>query len=243
MSDMAFEGLSGGGNRRISDLSEDDRPREKAIAAGSVRGLSVAELIAIALGSGIPGRSVLEISRDIFSGVGGRLKDLGRLELDDLRNVKGIGPARAVSLLASIELGMRVARDIDSGGDVVQIRDSSTVAAVMRGRLKNLNHEEFWILFVDRQNRVISEFALSVGGMAGTVVDTKLLFKKAVLSLASGMVLVHNHPSGTTRPSIEDDNITRRIKNGCEMLDIRLLDHVIITAGEHYSYKDNGKIL
>ncbi len=229
-------------NIRMADMAEDDKPREKAIKAGSVKVLSVTELMAVALGTGIPGRSVLEMSRDIFQSVNSRMRDLGRLEIEDLTSVKGVGTAKAISLLAAIELGMRVARDMDTDHDDKILKDSNSIALLMRDRLKNLNHEEFWVIFVDRRNRVLSEFALSSGGTAGTVVDCKLLFKKAILSLASGVAVVHNHPSGTLNPSIEDDRLTRRIKEGCQILDIRLLDHVILTAGGHYSYCDQGRI-
>ena len=225
---------------RISDMAEDDRPREKAIQAGNVRGLSVTELIAIALGSGIPGRPVMTLSNEILSLAGGHLRGLGRLEIEDLTYIKGVGRAKAISLLAAIELGMRVARDTDSG-TTQSIRNSDDIAMMMRD-LKTLNHEEFWVIFVDRRNQVISKYALSVGGTAGTVVDTKLLFKKAILMLASGIIVVHNHPGGSLRPSPEDDRLTQRIKDGCKMLDIRMLDHVIITSGSHYSYNDDGRL-
>lgn len=227
---------------RMADMASEDRPREKAMIAGTVKVLSVTELMAVALGTGLPGRSVLDMSRDIFQSVNSRLRDLGRLEIDDLTNVKGVGVAKAVSLLAAIELGMRVARDMDSDHEDKQIKDSSSIALLMRDRLKNLNHEEFWVLMLDRRNRVISEYALSTGGSSGTVVDNKLLFRKAILTRASGIALVHNHPSGTLYPSPEDDRLTRRIREGAQMLDIRLLDHVIVTASGYYSYCDQGRL-
>lgn len=225
---------------RISDLDDSDKPREKTIAQG-IRSLSNAELLAIVFGSGIPGKSVIQLSQEILGSCNNRLSRLSRMSIHEVVNkYNGIGPAKAISLAAAFELGCRC-RDEEVTDDPM-IRQSSDVYNIMRNRLERLNYEEFWILMLSRSNRVISEERLSQGGTASTVVDIKLLLKSVIDKLASGIILVHNHPSGNCNPSNEDDRLTHRIKEAATLLDIKLFDHIIITPNSYYSYTDNSRL-
>ncbi len=225
---------------RISDLDDSDKPREKALTHG-IRSLSNAELLAIVFGSGLPGKSVINLSQEILASCGNRLSRLSRMSIHEVvKNYNGIGPAKAISLAAAFELGCRC-RDEQATEDPL-IRDSNSVYEIMRGKLERLNHEEFWVLMLSRSNRVIYEYQASRGGTANTVVDIKLLMKKAIDLLASTIVLVHNHPSGNSKPSIEDDRLTQRIKDAAQFLEIKLLDHIIITPSEYYSYNDEARL-
>lgn len=225
---------------RVADLDIDDKPREKALKNG-IQSLSKAELMAIILGSGIVGKSVIALSQDILRDNDNSLHRLSQMSIDELcTRYKGIGPAKAISLKAAVELGTRSVEDGQSLPD--QIRGGHDIYDLMRQKLQNINYEEFWVLHLSRSNRVIARECVSRGGTAGTVVDTKLILKSAINKLASSLILVHNHPSGTLRPSIEDDNITRRIKEAAKLLDMRLLDHVIIASTGYYSYNDEGRL-
>lgn len=225
---------------RISDLDDSDKPREKALAQG-IRSLSNAELIAIVFGSGLPGKSVIQLSQEILGSCNNRLSRLSRMSIHEVVNkYNGIGPAKAISLAAAFELGCRC-RDEEVAEDPM-IRQSSDVYNIMRNRLERLNYEEFWVLMLSRSNRIIYEERLSQGGTASTVVDIKLLLKSVIDKLASGIILVHNHPSGNCTPSQEDDRLTHRIKDVATLLDIKVFDHIIITPNSYYSYTDNSKI-
>ncbi len=225
---------------KISDLDDGDKPREKAMAQG-IRSLSNAELLAIVFGSGLPGKSVIQLSQEILASCGNRLSRLSRMSIHEVSSkYNGIGPAKAISLAAAFELGCRC-RDEEVTDDP-QIKSSEDAYNIMRGRLERLNYEEFWILMLSRSNRVIYEEQLSQGGTASTIVDVKLLFKSAIDRLASGIILVHNHPSGNSKPSPEDDSLTRRIVEAAKLLEIKVLDHIIITPNNYFSYTDNGKL-
>ncbi len=226
----------------IEDLAADDRPREKALRNG-ISSLSNAELIAIIFGNGIKGKSVLTMSQELIARNNGRLSDIARKGIrETVKENPGIGPAKAISLAAAIELGMRCQAEIPP--ERVRIVDSSTVHTLMRSKLQLLNHEEFWIVMLSRANLVIDTMRVSQGGAAGTLVDPKILYKRVLEygDVVSGIILVHNHPSGTLRPSIEDDRLTKRIKEGGELLDIKVLDHLIITSSGYYSYSDEGRL-
>lgn len=226
----------------IEDLAADDRPREKALRNG-INSLSNAELIAIIFGNGIKGKSVLTMSQELLARNNSRLSDIARKGIREIvKENPGIGPAKAISLAAAIELGMRC--QAETPAERVRITGSQSVYDIMRSKLQLLNHEEFWIVLLSRANLVIDTMRLSQGGSAGTVVDTKLLFKRVLEygDVVAGIILVHNHPSGTCRPSREDDMLTQRIKSGGELLDIKVLDHLIITPSSYYSYNDEGRM-
>ena len=225
---------------RISDLDDSDKPREKALAQG-IRSLSNAELLAIVFGSGLPGKSVVQLSQEILGSCNNRLSRLSRMSIHEVvSKYNGIGPAKAISLAAAFELGCRC-RDEEVAEDPI-IRQSDDIYKIMRNRLERLNYEEFWVLMLSRSNRVIYEEKLSQGGTASTIVDIKLLLKSSIDKLASSIILVHNHPSGNSNPSLEDDKLTRRITDAATLLDIKVLDHIIITPNSYYSYNDNSRL-
>lgn len=226
---------------RIQDLSEDDRPREKALKHG-LQSLSDTELMAIILSTGVHGKSVIELSQEILNRHGGSLTDLCRLSIHEVSNgIKGMGPAKAISLMAAIELGTRCCRALDMH-DPERISGSQSAYAIMRQRLERERVEQFWVIFLARNNTVIATECISRGGTASTVVDSKVIFKSAIEKLANGIILVHNHPSGNTSPSIQDDQLTDRIAKGAKLLDLRLVDHLIITPSSYYSYADSGRL-
>lgn len=225
---------------RIADLDDSEKPREKALAHG-IGSLTDAELLAIIFGSGLPGESVVELSRRVLRDNDNRLGRLSRLSIEEMAaRYNGVGPAKAVALSAAFELGSRCQRDLMNQD--TQIRDASTVYGMMRGKLERLTVEEFHVIHLSRANRVIADELISRGGTAGTVVDIKLVMKSALLKLSSGLIFVHNHPSGNLRPSGEDDNLTRRLKTAAQAFDIRVLDHVIVAPGGYYSYADEGRL-
>ena len=216
-------------------------PREKALAHG-IRALSDAELMAIIFGGGLPGMSVVDMARGILRDCDNRLDMLARLSMNELMSkYKGVGPAKAVSLAAAFELGRRN-REQALGREDPQIRSSRDAVALMSPLLEGLEYEEFWVLMLSRSNRVTYKRCISQGGTASTVVDVKLLLKRAIDCLAEGIILVHNHPSGNASPSGEDDRLTARIKDGAKILGINVLDHIIIARSKSYSYADEGRL-
>lgn len=225
---------------RIADLDESDKPREKALSQG-IRSLSNAELLAIIFGSGLPGKSVISMSQEVLASCDNRLSRLSRMSIHEMKkSFKGVGTAKAISLAAAFELGLRT-RDEDAALDP-QIKNSTDIYNMMRVKLERLEYEEFWVLYLSRSNRVIYEECMSKGGVSGTVTDIRLILKRAIELLASGIILVHNHPSGNLRPSPDDDRITTKAKEAAKLLDINVLDHLIITPTSYFSYTDNGRL-
>lgn len=227
----------------INDLPHDDKPREKALSRG-IGTLTDAELLAIMLRTGLQGKNVVEVSQEILALCGGSLARLAQMTPGELcRLVPGIGPAKAITLVAGIELGLRchgqLARD---ASERESLRSSQEIYTLMLPQMERLRHEEFWVLMLNRANRVESRRMVSQGGMAATVVDVRLLMKSVIDAQACGIALVHNHPSGNPQPSAEDDRLTRRIVEAACLLDIRVLDHLIVTAGAYYSYNDEGRL-
>lgn len=226
---------------KIAKIADADLPREKAMRLG-IGALTDAELLAILFGTGIVGKSVLELSADILADNDHHLSRIARLSVRDFQNrYKGIGPAKAISVLAALELGARSARDAASIEDKPVL--SSALAYEHMRSLGQLPHEEFWVMLLSRSNRVIRTVNIGRGGLAATVVDIKLVMKHALENLASAMILFHNHPSGNLMPSAQDNALTQRIKQACELMDIRLNDHLIISDAGYYSYHDQGNIL
>ncbi|MBD5202206.1 MAG: DNA repair protein RadC [Bacteroides sp.] len=226
---------------RIADLDLDDRPREKALAHG-IKALTAAELMAIILGGGIQGLSAIDLAKRILYNNDNSLADVSRMSIEEVcKKYRGVGPAKAIALAAAFELGMRCRDEMTNPPDMV-IRSSADAYSIMRSQLELLDHEEFWVLHLSRSNQVKSKVCISRGGTASTAVDIKLLLKRALDSLASGIILVHNHPSGNLKTSPQDDALTSRIVQGAEYLDIKVLDHLIIARGGYFSYRDEGKI-
>jgi DNA repair protein RadC len=199
--------------------------------------------MAIIFGNGIRGKSVLTMSQEVLRKYGGRLSDIAKRSVREIvRDNPGIGPAKAIALLAAFELGMRC-RDEDVERKP-QIKGSNDAYALMRRQLEHLLHEEFWVLLLSRSNMVLDRVQISSGGTTATVVDPKLIFKRVMEHGDSvcGIILVHNHPSGNLRPSSEDDKLTKQIKEGGKLLDVRVLDHLIIAPTGYYSYADEGRM-
>lgn len=224
---------------KITDWAVEDRPREKLIRKG-ISSLSDTELLAILISSGTRKKSAVDLGRELLSMVNNNLNSLGKLSVSDLRKLHGIGPARAVTIAAALELGRR--RKLAEVPDICQIKSSQDVADIFQPLLSDLSHEEFWVLFLNRSNKVIDRMKISQGGISGTVTDIRIIMKKAVENLASGIIVCHNHPSGNLSPSESDTNITRKIRDAGNLMDIQLLDHLIISDRDYYSFADNGLI-
>ncbi|OIQ28194.1 MAG: hypothetical protein BM564_10240 [Bacteroidetes bacterium MedPE-SWsnd-G2] len=221
----------------IKAWSEDDRPREKLIQKGKVS-LSDAELIAILIGSGNRDESAVALSKRILSSVENNLSALGKMSVQELTDFKGIGEAKAISIIAALELGRR--RRLEDAKQQFKIESSKSVFEVMQPLLGELFHEEFWVIFLNNSNKVISKQQLSKGGITGTLVDVRLLVKQAIQVGATAIILAHNHPSGTLKASEADLNMTKKVKLAVELLDIKLLDHLIITEKEYFSFADEN---
>ncbi|MCQ2336557.1 MAG: DNA repair protein RadC [Paludibacteraceae bacterium] len=223
----------------IKGWKEDDRPREKCLTNG-VSSLSDSELIAILIGSGTRNLTAVELGRAILKKANYRLSDLGRMGSRELCSINGIGEAKAVTVIAALELGRR--RRIDDINKDEPFITSRQAADVFIPLLADLPHEEFWVMFVNHSNKCISKKRVSSGGVHQTAVDPKLIFKEALQNLATGIILCHNHPSGNTKPSDLDIELTGNICHGAETLDIRVLDHIIVSGGEYFSFSDHNML-
>lgn len=224
-------------NLSIKSWAEEDRPREKLLIK-SKAGLSDAELLAILLGSGSRHESAVNLAKRILHKYGNNLNQVGKTTVQDLTRFKGIGIAKAIAIVAALELGRR--RQLAVVNDRMQIRSSQDAHQCIAPLLQDLPHEEFWILLLNRSNKVISRQQISIGGVSGTVVDAKIIFKKALEQLASSIILCHNHPSGNLKPSQADIDITRKLKKAGEVLEIAVLDHLIVSDQGFYSFADEG---
>jgi DNA repair protein RadC len=224
---------------KITDWAVEDRPREKLIQKGT-SSLSDAELLGILISSGTKDKSAVDLGRELLSVVNNNLNSLGKLTIADLKKLHGIGTARAVTITAALELGRR--RKMAEVPDILQIKCSKDVADIFQPILSDIMHEEFWILFLNRSNKVINRMKLSQGGISGTVTDVRMVMKKAIEYLASGIIVCHNHPSGNLNPSESDTKITQKIKEAGNLMDIQLLDHLIISDKDYYSFADNGML-
>lgn len=225
----------------IREWSEDDRPREKMLRKGT-SSLSDVELLAILIGSGNRDESAVELARRIMRECDDNINELARLTIADLcKKFKGIGEAKAITIRAALELGKR--RKTGDFLERKQILSSRDLFDVFEPLLIDLVHEEFWIVFMNGANKVLSTHKLTQGGIQQTIVDVPLLLKMSLERLAQSIAVAHNHPSGQNKPSSEDENITRRIKQGCDAIGIRLLDHIIVARGKYYSFADDGKLL
>ncbi len=221
----------------IKEWAVEDRPREKILYKG-IFALSDAELIAILIGSGNSNQSAVDLARDVLKLADNNLNKLGKLGIDDLQKLKGIGKAKAINILAALELGRR--RKASEINDENIIRSSNDVYTIFNPLLADLKYEEFWLIYLNRSNRVISRLKISQGGISGTITDVRLIMKKALELLASSIIICHNHPSGNKEPSEADKRITAKIKEASSYFDISLLDHLIITDNGYYSFADNG---
>jgi DNA repair protein RadC len=224
----------------IKEWNRDDQPREKFLDKGR-NAVSDAELIAILIASGNKDESAVELSRRILKDYNNDLYQLGMASLAALQKYKGIGEVKAITIAAALELGRR-RKEQEKRQQIVEVKSSQDAFDIFLPYLQDLQHEEMWAIFLNRANRVMTCENLSKGGVAGTVVDPKILFKRALELQASGIILAHNHPSGNLQPSGEDISVTSKIKNGGSFLDISILDHLIIAGYRYYSFADEGKI-
>lgn len=221
----------------ISQWAEDDRPREKLMLKGKGQ-LSKAELIAILIGSGNREKSAVELSQQILGSVGNNLAELSGLTVKDLMKFNGIGEAKAISIVAALELGKR--RLAEGIGVKKKIKSSEDAFHLLYAELSDKTYEEFWILLLDRANQVNKKINISEGGMAGTVADPKKIFKMALDNSASSIILAHNHPSNNLKPSGNDISLTKKLKEAGNLLDVQVLDHLIIGNDSYYSFADEG---
>lgn len=223
----------------IKSWASDDRPREKLLAKGKTS-LSHAELIAILIGSGNRTETAVELSKRILDSVNHNLNQLSRLSVEQLMKFKGIGEAKAISILTALELGKR--RQFEPSKEIQKISSSNDAYQLMRLVFIEKEYEEFWVVYLNNSNRVLSKEMCSKGGITSTIVDVRLLYKRALELSAVGLIVCHNHPSGNVKPSISDKELTKKIKEAGESLDIRLLDHLIITEKSYFSFADHGEI-
>ena len=221
----------------IKKWSEDDRPREKLLLKGK-NALSHAELIAILINSGNKEESAVALSKRILASVALNLTELGKLSVNDLMKFKGIGEAKSISIIAALELGRR--RRGEEAIEKKQVTSSSSVFELMQPIIGELSHEEFWIVYLNNSNKVLKKIQLSKGGIVGTLVDVRLVLKAALQIDAVGLILTHNHPSGSLIPSQADKNITQKLKIASETIDIKVLDHLIITEKAYFSFADEN---
>ncbi len=224
----------------LKSWAVEERPREKVMANG-IQYLSDTELLAILMGSGTRNTTAVELARNILGGIGNDLHELGRQSISDLQKVKGVGPAKAISIMAAMELGRR--RSGVPHAEKVPVKSSETIFKLFHPLLGDLEHEEFWLLMLNRANRVLGRFKVSQGGLSGTVIDTRIILKKALDNLSSSIIVCHNHPSGNKQPSDADVKITEKLKKAAEMLEIKFLDHVIIADKSYFSFADEGLII
>lgn len=223
----------------IKAWAEDDRPREKFLLKGK-QSLSNAELLAILIATGTRNESAVDLARKILLLTSDNLNELGKLTVNDLKKVKGIGQAKALTIAAALELGRR--RKEEDAKEVKIITSSKDAFNYFDPLLSDLPHEEFWILLLARNRKVLTRIKISEGGIAGTVVDTKIIMKHALENLASYIVLCHNHPSGNLNPSDADLSITKKLVQAAKTLDIDVVDHIIVANNKYYSFSDNGNI-
>lgn len=226
-------------NLPITLWAEDDRPREKLLLKG-VSALSDAELIAILIGSGNREESAVDLCKRILNTQQNNLNKLARLSVVELQKFKGIGEAKAISIVAALELGKR--RRLEDALKETQIKGSHTAFEILQPLIGDLTYEEFWVLYLNQSNILLNKQLLAKGGITSTLVDVRLILKKALEYSAVGIVLAHNHPSGKLTPSDSDRNLTKKIKDAAQLMDIKIIDHIIVTEKSYYSFADEGMI-
>lgn len=222
----------------IAHWSESDQPREKLRDKGS-QALSDAELLAILIGSGTPGVSAVELMQEVLSNCNNNLNTLGKMTIRQLMDYKGIGEAKAITILAACELGKR--RQMETPEERPDLGTATRIYNHMRPMMQDLDVEEFWALLLNQHYRLIKKVRISHGGITETAVDIRIIMREAVLANCTILAVCHNHPSGNLSPSRQDDELTRSIKRACELMRIHFLDHIIITDGNYYSYHESGK--
>lgn len=224
----------------IKDLALEDRPREKLLLKG-LHAVSDAELLAILIGSGNRDETAVELCQRILHSVSNNLNTLGKLSVKDLtRSFRGIGEAKALTIIAALELGRR--RNQSTALELPKISCSKDVFNIMQPIMGDLSQEEIWVLLMNNSSKVLKKVAINTGGVGNTNVDIRSIIKEALDNSATAIILCHNHPAGTLSPSEEDNAMTEKVKNACKTMSINLLDHIIITDTNYYSYLDEQKL-
>jgi len=229
----------------VKEWSNEDKPREKMLAKGK-KELTNAELLAILLRSGVRGKGAVDMAKEVLQVAGGSLTELSRLEYSQLGKIKGMGEAKATTLMAALELGWRMQGEIASHKELI-INDSRDLFSYLSPLLADLDHEEFWAVYLSNRNKVLGRQRITTGGLTGTYVDTRVLFRAALEHKAVAIMVAHNHPSGLLKPSTEDHQLTKQIEQGGKVLQIKLKEHMIIGItstgqADYYSFQDNGLI-
>lgn len=224
----------------IKNWSQDDQPREKLMNKGTSV-LSNAELMAILIRTGSHNQSAVDLCKRILEANDQKINLLAQQDIRTLKQFKGIGEAKAIIIIAALELGKR--RRLEEAKAIPRISSSKSVFEIMQPLIGDLKHEEFWIVMLNNDQRIIGKSQLSSGGLTSTVVDVRILFKRALEAMATSVILVHNHPSGQLKPSASDKEITHKIKDAGKVLDIKLLDHIIVTQHDYLSFADENIIL
>ncbi len=227
----------------LKEWADEDKPREKMLSKGK-KELTNAELIAILLRSGLRGKSVVEVAKEVLLAAGNSLTTLSQMEFNQLSTIKGLGQAKATTLMAALELGWRMHSEMGNGKELI-INDSKTFFNYMEPLLADLDHEEFWAVFLSNRGKVLGRQRISMGGMTGTPVDPRIIFRNALECKAISIMIAHNHPSGSLKASLEDKELTQKIAEGGKILDIKLRDHIIVALGpngksDFFSFHDNG---
>ncbi|MBQ9667230.1 MAG: DNA repair protein RadC [Prevotella sp.] len=223
----------------IADWAEEDRPREKlaALGAGS---LTNAELLAILIGSGSTKESAVDLMKRVLGDSNNNLNTLGKMSIRQLCEYNGMGPAKAITILAACELGKR--RQMESPEERPQLSTATRVYNHMHPLMQDLDVEEFWVLYLNQDQRLIKKTKIAHGGISEVTVDVRIIIREAVLSNATIIIVCHNHPSGSIRPSHQDDQLTQSVKKACDVMRLRLMDHVIVADGAYYSYNEEGRL-
>ncbi|CAN5172153.1 DNA repair protein RadC [soil metagenome] len=221
----------------IKNWAQGDRPREKLLYKGKLA-LTDAELLAILIGSGNSKESAVDLSKRILSTIGNNLNELGKLSFKQLTHFKGIGEAKALTIIAALELGRR--RRGEEAIEKKKITSSNSVFEILQPVIGELDHEEFWILYLNNSNKIIEQYQISKGGITGTLVDVRITLRKALEVGAVSLILAHNHPSGNLNPSEADKQLTKKLKVAAESLDLKILDHIIVTEKSYFSFADEG---
>ena len=221
----------------IKNWAVDDRPREKLLAKGPLA-LSDSELLAILINNGQKERSALQIAKDVLQAGKNNLNELGKISIKEFRKINGIGEAKAITIVAALELGRR--RQASAHLEKTIIRRSSDLAQFLRVKIKDYSYEVFAVIFLNKANKVNHFEIISQGGITGTVADPRIILKKALEENATSIVLCHNHPSGNLKPSRADEDLTRKIKEAAKYFDIIIMDHIIVSEEGYYSFSDEG---
>jgi len=224
----------------INQWAEEDRPREKMMKKGA-DALSDAELFAILIGSGNTDETAVELMKRVLASCSNNLNELAKWDMHNFSSYKGFGPAKSITIMAALELGKR--RKLQDTKERCQITCSTDVYNLLHPLMCDLPQEEFWILLLNQANKVIDKVRISAGGIDGTYADVRTILREALIQRATGLILIHNHPSGNPHPSTEDKRLTAQINQAAQTMNIRLSDHVIICDGKFYSFADEGEIV